>query len=99
MLSDTLAFLLELAVYAAVGHYGWTRHHWTAGVGLVLVFAAAWGVLGAPSATIPLHGPGRAVLEILWYGGGAGALVLAGRPRTAVVFVLLYLLSTAIQHL
>jgi hypothetical protein len=97
MLTDLLGLLLELAVYAAVAYYGWTRHHWAAGIALIVLFAAVWGTFGAPGATIALHGPARALLEILWFGGGAAALALAGRRRWAVAFVLLYLLSVVLQ--
>ncbi|MGA5816585.1 YrdB family protein [Kitasatospora sp. NPDC094028] len=85
----TLALLLELAVYAAVGHWGWTRGtrlplRLALALGAVAVLAETWGLFGAPTATYPLHGTARLLLELGWYGTGALALVTARRRRTAL---------------
>jgi len=105
-LADVIAFLLELGVYVAVGHYAFTRVCTCRGrraLGLAVtlatigVYAAVWWIFGAPGATVPLHGAARAALEILWFGSGATALALTGRRRTAAAFAALYLLGVALR--
>ncbi|MFD9127753.1 YrdB family protein [Kitasatospora sp. NPDC059571] len=100
---DTLAFALELAVYAAVAAYGLTRRglprwgRWPAALALVAGWAGLWAVFGAPGAAVPLHGAARAALDLLWFGSAAAALVAMGRRRPAVVFAALYVLTTAVH--
>jgi hypothetical protein len=99
-----LAFLLELAVYASACYWGFTRSpKWLikllAGLGAPTVFIVVWGLFGAPTASHPLHGLARAVLEICWYGGGAATLAASRGRRAAAAFIALYLLSIAVQHL
>jgi hypothetical protein len=100
-----VVFLCELAVLASACYWGFTvSSNWTvkvvAGLGAPLVFVAVWAVFGAANgAKIPLHGLGRAILEIVWFGGGAALLAAAGKPRLAIVFVAAYLLVTAILRL
>ncbi|GAA4587860.1 hypothetical protein GCM10023194_38020 [Planotetraspora phitsanulokensis] len=99
-----LALLLELAVYASACYWGFTRGSTRlikvlAGLGAPAVFIVVWGGFGAPTASHPLHGLARVALEICWYGGGAAALAASRGRRAASVFVALYLLSTAVQHL
>jgi hypothetical protein len=102
--TTVVAFGLELAVYAAVSYWGFTAsRRWPvrvlAGLGMPLLFILVWSLFGAPSASHPQHGASRAVLEVLWFGGGALALVVRGRRRLAAAFVIAYLLSTAAQWL
>jgi hypothetical protein len=97
-----LMFLLELAVYAAVGYWGFTVSSnlavkLLAGLGGPVLFAVVWGVFGAPKASVPLHGLGRAALEIVWFGGGAGALLAAGLVTPAAVFTVLYLVNAGFR--
>ncbi|GAA5017754.1 YrdB family protein [Kitasatospora paranensis] len=100
---DTAAFLLELAVYASAARLGLTRRRlprparWAAAVGLVAGYAGLWAVFGAPGALVPLHGAGRAVLDVLWFGSAAAALFATGLRRTAVVFAALYVLTAAVH--
>jgi hypothetical protein len=99
-----VAFLLELAVYASATYWGFANHHTLAGrllfgIGSPLLLIAVWALLGAPTAVHPLHGPARAALEICWFGAGAAATAAAVGRRAAVVFVAVYLVSTAIQNL
>jgi Protein of unknown function (DUF2568) len=101
--NDLLAFLLELAVYAATGYcaYRRTPHRvarWVLAFAVPLALAVVWGLFGAPSAAFPAHGAARAVLEVGWFGAGAAALGLAVGRRALLAFVLAYLCSTLIAH-
>ncbi len=93
---SAVAFLLELAVYAAAAHWGFTCfRRWplklVAGLGAPATLILIWGEFGAPTATHPVHGLARAALEMGWYGSGAAALAASRRPRAAVVLIGLYL--------
>jgi len=98
-----MMFLLELGVLASVGYWGWTLDanlavRLLAGIGGMALFIGVWAIFGAANgARIPLHGYSRALLEILWFGGGAAALVAAGRTAPAVVFAVLYLINAALR--
>ncbi|MBO2445785.1 YrdB family protein [Actinomadura barringtoniae] len=100
-LNATVAFLLELAVYAAVGYWGFTKvarlpFRLAAAAGAVALMAVIWGLFGAPSATYPLHGPARAVLELAWFGVGAAAWLNARGRRAAFLFAGGWVVSTSL---
>jgi hypothetical protein len=102
--SALLAFLLEMAVYVALGHWAFTRsatagriRRWAAALAAVLAAALVWGQFGAPTAAHPLHGVGRAVLELVWFGAGALALYSARGPRAGLWFAGAWVLSTVLQ--
>ncbi len=95
-----LMFLLELAVYVAVAWWGCTLSagpivRLLAGLGAPALFAVVWAVFGAPTAKIPLRGPGRAVLEVLWFGGGALAFGSVAGSTTATVFAAAFVVNAA----
>jgi hypothetical protein len=99
-----LAFVLELVVYAAACYWGFANHHsWPArlgfGIGAPLLLIVVWALFGAPTASYAVHGLGRALLEVVWFGAGAAAIGASLGKRAAVVFVAVYLVSTAIQNL
>ena len=98
------AFLLELAVLAATGYWGFKTGpdlptRLLAGIGTPVLFAAAWAVFGAPGAPLALHGPGRAILEICWFGGGVAALAASAATLPAIALAAVYLADTAILQL
>jgi hypothetical protein len=101
--SDTLAFLLELAVYLAAGYWGWTRRALALPLRLVLasgavaLLIAVWALFGAPSAVCPVHGAGRVALEAGWFGAGAAGLFAAGRRRLALAFTAAWVVSTVLE--
>ncbi|WP_246213813.1 YrdB family protein [Kitasatospora viridis] len=100
MADDTLAFLLELAVYATAVRFALTRWpagplRWASALALPVGYAVVWALFGAPGAVLPLHGVVRAVLDLLWFGSAAVLLRATRLPRTAVAFAVLYLLTTA----
>lgn len=100
-----LMFFLELGVLVSVGYWGFTvSPNWAikllTGLGGVALFIAAWALFGAgggANATIPLTGPARVALEILWFGGGALALYAAGRVAPAAVFAALFVLNAVLR--
>jgi hypothetical protein len=102
MIDDTLAFLLELSVYAAAVRFGLTRRvarpaRWALALVLLVGYIAVWALFGAPGATVPLHGVGRAVLDLVWFGSAPVLLWATSLRRTAVVFAVAYLLTTAVH--
>ncbi|WP_188308666.1 YrdB family protein [Streptomyces sp. CBMA123] len=102
MADDTLAFLLELSVYAAAVRFALTRRaarpaRWALALALPAGYAAVWALFGAPGATVPLHGAPRAVLDLVWFGSAAVLLRATNLRRTAVVFAVAYLLTTAVH--
>jgi hypothetical protein len=98
-------FLLELGVLAAVGYWGFvTGGNWPVklllGLGGPALFIAVWAVFGAANgARIPLTGIARTVLEILWFGGGAAALALAGRTAPAIAFATVFAVNAVLRFL
>jgi uncharacterized protein DUF2568 len=97
-----LAFLLELAVLAAAGYWGFTRDtgvpaRFVLGLGVPVALIVVWYFLGAPGATYAVHGVGRVVLEVLWFGSAVVFLALAGHQGWAAVFLGLYLLNTVLR--
>lgn len=101
--NDLLMFLLELGVLAAVGYWGFTLAAplWlriTAALGGIALFITIWALFGAAAdATYPAEGIWRAVLELGWFGGGAGALALAEQTTLAIVFAALFVLNAALR--
>ncbi|MFJ2031076.1 YrdB family protein [Streptosporangium sp. NPDC087985] len=96
-------FLLELGVLASVGYWGFvTGQNWPVklllGLGGPALFIAIWALFGAANgATIPLTGFARVVLEVVWFGGGALALVMAGRLTSGIVFAAVYVVNAVLR--
>jgi hypothetical protein len=85
-----IAFLLELAVLFAVGYWGFRLSvgltlRLVAGLGTPVLMAVLWGLLAAPKASFPLHGVADVSFRIAWFGVGALAFWVAGRPIAALV--------------
>ncbi|MEV8633260.1 YrdB family protein [Streptosporangium sp. NPDC051023] len=100
-----VAFLLELGVLASTCYWGFTvGQSWPVklllGLGAPALFIALWAVFGAANgALIPLTGFARVVLEVLWFGGGAAALVMAGRLTPGLVFAAVYVVNAVLRLL
>ncbi|GAA3125095.1 YrdB family protein [Streptosporangium carneum] len=98
-------FLLELGVLASTCYWGFTvGQNWPVklllGLGAPALFIVVWAVFGAANgAQIPLTGLARVALEVLWFGGGAAALVMAGRLTPGVVFAAVYVVNAALRVL
>lgn len=96
-------FLLELGVIGSAGYWGFTvSSNWiikvVAGLGAPAVFIAVWALFGAAAdATYPATGIWRAVLEILWFGGGAAALYAAGAATPAAIFAAVFVVNAVLR--
>ncbi|WP_369246348.1 YrdB family protein [Streptomyces sp. R41] len=84
-------FLIELGALAAVGYWGFTSDvgtpwAWLLGLGAPAVLIALWALFGSQKATYKTRGAVRVGFELLWFGSGVLALVLAGAYAWAMVF-------------
>jgi hypothetical protein len=94
----TIAFLLELALLAAVGWWGFSLGGltgWLAGLGGPILVAVLWGRYAAPKAPHPLRGPAGVAFRLGCFACGTAALVLAGHPSWGVALAAGYLLNSA----
>ncbi|MCX5390360.1 YrdB family protein [Streptomyces sp. NBC_00094] len=97
-------FLLELSVYAAASLWGFTASDkWPLklllGIGAPVALIAVWALFGSPKASYPVHGAGRVVLEVLWFGSGAAALAASGRTGWAVAFAGIFVVNAGLRLL
>ncbi|WP_433254327.1 YrdB family protein [Streptosporangium sp. CA-135522] len=96
-------FLLELGVLFSAGYWGFTAGQSLVtklllGLGAPALFVVVWALFGAANgATIPLTGFARVVLEVVWFGGGALALVMAGRLTPGIVFAAVYVVNAVLR--
>lgn len=89
-----LRFVLELAALAAMAYWGWTTHEgiwqpvWATGLPVVAAFI--WGtfrVPGAPGkAPVPVPGPVRLLLELVFFAAAVWLLAAAGQQTAALIF-------------
>ncbi|MFD4559575.1 YrdB family protein [Streptomyces sp. NPDC058469] len=91
-------FAIELGALVAVGYWGFTRDiatplTWLLGLGGPLLLAVLWGLCGSPKAKYKVRGAGRVGFEVVWFGAGVAALVLAGVYDWALVFALVCVVS------
>lgn len=86
-------FLIELGVLAAVAYWGFTLDAptalaWLAGLAAPAVLITLWALFGSPKATYRGRGAARFGFELLWFGAGVVALLLAGAWTWAAVLAL-----------
>jgi hypothetical protein len=103
VVSLALQFLLELAALAALGYWGATAGSGTvAHVALAivapLVAAGVWGMFGSPKAPFHLRGAWRLLLEVVFFGSAATALVVADHPVLGVALATIVALNVALLH-
>jgi Protein of unknown function (DUF2568) len=99
--NETLAFLLELAMLAALGWWGATTGRSAAldvllGVGAPLAVAVAWGLFAAPKARVPLPMAGVVAVKVLAYGSAVIAIAAMGRHRLAACFAVVAFVNTLV---
>jgi hypothetical protein len=98
----TVRFLLELGALAgfAVGGAAVGSGVTSVLLAVLLPLAAAvmWGVWAAPKAPRRLRPTRRLGVEVVMFGGGALALVLAGHAVAGVAFALVAAVDTALIH-
>jgi hypothetical protein len=99
-LALTTKFLLELCALAALAYWGATTGplavNLVLGIGAPLVAAAVWGTWAAPRSSHRLPTAPRIAVESAVFAVAALALVAAGAPLLAAVFVVVVVLDTAI---
>ncbi|WP_319460363.1 YrdB family protein [Micromonospora sp. RTP1Z1] len=100
----TLAFLLELAMLAAAGWWGFTLDAgWpvriVAGLGAPLLIAVVWGAFCSPKAAVPLPAPAKLAAQAGCFVTGGALLALAGRPVPGILLVALWAANTALLRL
>jgi hypothetical protein len=97
-----LRFLLELGALAAVGYWGWRAGEGALApvlaVAAVAAVAVVWGLFLSPKATFELARPLRFAIELaVWTAAGA-ALYATGQERLAVAFVVVAVVSGALNY-
>lgn len=93
-----LAFLLELAMLAAYGYWGFQTGDGTfvkivLGIGVPIVVIILWGLFEAPRAYRPLPQPWHFILKVVLFGISVVALFAAGRTDLALVFAALLIIN------
>jgi hypothetical protein len=78
-----LRFLLELCILVALGYWGFQTGKGLLakiglGIGVPVLAAVVWSLLGAPGSSLQLHDPWHLVLEVILFGGAAVALFASG---------------------
>lgn len=101
VLNETLAFLLELAMVAALGVWGARAGASVAssilfGGGAPLLAIVGWALFASPRAKIALPLAGVVAFKALAFGCAAAALYAIGRPRLALALAAVALVNTAI---
>jgi hypothetical protein len=96
-----LAFLLELAMLAALGYWafraapgGWLS--WAAAVVVVAIAIGLWAAWGAPKSATRLAMPALLVFKIVMFGAAAIALFASGQAMWAALFAVLAVLHLAL---
>ncbi|SCG76442.1 Protein of unknown function [Micromonospora echinaurantiaca] len=96
-----LLFVLELAVLVVGGWWGWTLDaalpvRLAAAVGVPLLLAALWGVLGSPKATVPLRPAAKHAFQAAWFVVGGVLLAVLGRPVAGVALVVAWAVTVTL---
>jgi hypothetical protein len=91
LINAGLAFLLELAMLAAFGYWGFygdkgLAAKWILGIGLPVLTAVIWGMFLAPRAAHRLGNISGNLLSLILFLCGAAALFYAGHPLLAIIF-------------
>ena len=91
-----LAFLLELGVLAALGYWGFTVGpntlvKFVLGLGAPALAIVVWAIFGAPKSSTQLQGVAYLVLQAVFFGGAALALIVAGQRGLGIAFALVAL--------
>ena len=94
-----LRFALELAALGAVGWWGWDAGGPLLALAALAAVVVVWGAFVAPKRRFDLSAPIRLAIElVVWLAAGAG-LYGVGHTALAVAFVVLAVVSGALNHL
>ncbi|MHA6759960.1 YrdB family protein [Streptacidiphilus sp. PAMC 29251] len=99
--NEGLAFLLELAAFAAMAWWGFGTGgnlllQLLLGLGAPAVAIVLWGLIAAPKARWKVPLPGVLLLKAAVFGGAALCLYALGHHVLAVAFALVALANTAL---
>jgi hypothetical protein len=89
-----LMFLLELAMLAALGYWGWTQYtgilQIVLGIGAPVLAAVLWGVFRVPGepgdVVVAVRGWVRLLLELGLFAVAVALLYSAGQTNAAIIF-------------
>jgi hypothetical protein len=98
LINAGLAFLLELAMLAAFGYWGFYGDKslltkWLLGIGLPVLTAVIWGMWLAPRAANRLGNVSGNLLSLILFLCGAAALYYTGHPLWAIIFAVTAILN------
>jgi hypothetical protein len=93
-----LRFALELAALAALGWWGWDVGGPLLALAAVAAFVVVWGSFVAPRRRFDLAAPIRFAIELVVWLAAGGALYGTGHAALAVAFVVLAVLSGALNY-
>ena len=90
-INAALAFILELAMLAAFGYWGFHGDKsllakWILGIGLPVITAVIWGMYLAPRAAHRLGNISGNLLSLILFLCGAAALLYTGHTSLAIIF-------------
>lgn len=93
VINITTSFLLELAMLASLGYWGFYGEKsvlakWMLGIGIPLLIAIVWGIFFAPNAVRRLNSTSGTLLSLLLFLLSAAALFYAQHPTLAIIFAL-----------
>jgi hypothetical protein len=96
-----VAFLLELAMLAALGYWGYqqgkkTMMKYAFAIGLPVIAMVLWGIFAAPKSQYRLDTPARVIFEVSLYTITAFLLYKSGHTTLATVCWFIMLLSQLI---
>jgi Na+-translocating ferredoxin:NAD+ oxidoreductase RnfD subunit len=99
-----LTFLLELALLAAFGYWGFQSGGSTLlkillGIGVPLLVALIWGVFMAPNSRRRLQGGAYLALKALLFGLAVAALIAAGETTLGAAFAVVVVINTVLLYL
>lgn len=102
MLNLVLRFVLELALLAAFGYWGFKTGgrlpaRWLLGIGVPLLAAMIWGMFLSPKASLPLEAPLRLAIELVLFGLAAAALYASGHPGWAAALPVLWAVNRTLM--
>jgi hypothetical protein len=100
-INETLAFVLELAMLAALGVWGGkagasVTSSILLGGGAPLLAIVGWGLFASPKAKVALPLAGVVAFKAVAFGCGAAALYAVGRPKLALAFGAVAFVNTAV---
>ncbi len=93
-----VAFLLELAMLAAFGYWGFygdksTALKWILGIGIPIGVAILWGIFFAPRSIHRLNSVSGNLLSLFLFLLAAAALFYTGHHMLAIVFAVLAIIN------